>query len=49
LLVLVLGRLLSMRKVVEPEVIDLVDETVIAGVVDKSSSKQRVPVVTGKH
>ena len=49
LLVLVVGRWLAMRKAVEPEVIDLVDETVLAGVVDKSSSKQRVTAIRDKH
>jgi len=49
LLVLAVGRWLVMRKAVEPEVIDLVDETVLTGVVDKSSNKQRVPAIPGKH
>jgi len=40
-LVLVVGRWLEMRKVVEPEVIDLVDETVKAGVGGQSPGKQR--------
>jgi len=49
LFVLVVGRSLAMRKAVEPEVIDLVDEAVLAGVVDKSSSKQRVSAIPDKH
>ena len=49
LLVLVVGRSLAMRKAVEPEVINLVDEAVLAGVVDKSSSKQRVSAIPDKH
>jgi len=47
LLVLVIGKLLAMRKIVEPEVIDLVDESVFAGA-DKSSTKQRVSTIQGK-
>lgn len=42
-LVLAVGRWLAMRKAVEPEVIDLVDETVSSGIVDKS---QKVTVVS---
>jgi YjbE family integral membrane protein len=42
-LVLAIGTWLAMRKAVEPEVIDLVDETVSSGIVDKS---QKVTVVS---
>jgi len=42
-LVLAVGRWLAMRKAVEPEVIDLVDETVSSGIVDKS---QKMAVVS---
>lgn len=48
LLVLVVGRWLAMRRVVAPEVINLVDETVLAGVVDRPSNKQRVSTISGK-
>jgi len=44
-LVLAAGRWLAMRKAVEPEVIDLVDETVLAGMDDKSSDMKKVSVV----
>jgi YjbE family integral membrane protein len=40
-LVLVVGRWLAMRKVVEPEVIDLVDEAVQAGVSDQSPNMHK--------
>jgi predicted tellurium resistance membrane protein TerC len=44
-LVLVAGRWLTMRKAVEPEVIDLVDEAVSSGMGDKSPSAQKQSVV----
>jgi len=42
LLVLGLGRWLAMRKAVEGEVVNLVDEAVLSGVGDKSPNSQTV-------
>jgi YjbE family integral membrane protein len=48
LLVLGVGRWLAMRKAVESEVIDLVDEAVLAGMRDKSPNSQKVTVASEK-
>jgi len=47
-LVLLAGRWLAVRKAFEPEVIDLVDEAVLSGTGDKSSSGQKQSVVPDK-
>jgi YjbE family integral membrane protein len=47
LLVLAFGRWLAMRKAVEGEVINLVDETVLAGMGEKSPNSQKVTVASG--
>ena len=48
LLVMGLGRWLAMRKAVEGEVINLVDEAVLAGMGDKSPNSQKVTVASEK-
>jgi len=48
-LVLVVGKWLAIRKTVEPEVIDLVDESVASGVVDRSPNAQKMDVVADKE
>src|SRR5450631_3827628 len=48
LLVMGVGRWLAMRKTVESEVIDLVDEAVLAGMRDKSPNSQKVTVASEK-